>query len=153
MNSLLDMDQTSRELFEKLVKMNPQTLTADECGFLRARRMYMNDQELKEFADMLESDAVGEVAGKKEVKLNNNDLRKEAKALGLKIPQGTKIEQVKAMVDQAKFDKEAADEEAAQAETDRLDKEKADFEAAQAEKEAKKEAHKGNFDSAQTPEL
>lgn len=48
------MDTKSQELFDKIISMDQAMLTEDQIGFLMARRGYMNDEQRKRYADMIE---------------------------------------------------------------------------------------------------
>ena len=144
------MDRLSQERFEKLVTMAPHEVVGDDAAFLRARRTYMNDQEREKFASVLkEIPVVASSDSEPEVKLDRKAMMAEFKQLGLKFNVKLTSAQMKAMIDQAKFDKAA---EAEQAEAKRIEEEaeakKLEDEAKAAEEEKaelERKGHKGNF--------
>ena len=48
------MDQLSQDTFDKLVKLNPEDLTLEQRQFLFARRDYLNNEQKKVFASIVE---------------------------------------------------------------------------------------------------
>jgi len=49
------MNPEAQAIFDKLVKMNPQDLTKEQCNFLHARRPYMNDEQIRVFKEVLDA--------------------------------------------------------------------------------------------------
>lgn len=107
------LDKETQKLFNELVIKGVHELTVEDIGFLRARRDYLSDQDRQKFASVLEV--------KKEVikapvapasDLKRPALMKEAKKLGIKFEKDVTAPQLRAMIDNAKFEKEALEEEA-----------------------------------------
>lgn len=48
------MDQLSQETFDRLVKIDPSSLTSEEIAFLRARRTYLTQDQRRIFISILE---------------------------------------------------------------------------------------------------
>ena len=48
------MDQNSQLELDRILKLDPEILTADEIGFLRARRGYLTSEDKRIFAIHLE---------------------------------------------------------------------------------------------------
>ena len=47
------MDPRSQERLDNILKKDPTTLTQEEIGFLRARRIYLKKIQLEEYASVL----------------------------------------------------------------------------------------------------
>lgn len=47
------MDQRSQELFDEILKKNPDELNESEASFLRARRSYLKKAQLEEYKEVL----------------------------------------------------------------------------------------------------
>ena len=47
------MDPRSQERLDNILKKNPETLTIEEIGFLRARRSYLKKIQLEEYESVL----------------------------------------------------------------------------------------------------
>lgn len=140
------MDALSQERLNEILTKDVSELSAEDRGFLRARRDYLNSEEVSKYESVLSGDSQSssDESSDNSVKLDRNALLAEAKELGIKGANRMKIEQVKAMVDNARFEAEAEAERKAAEEAEA--KAKADAEAAEAE--ANKEGHKGNFSEA-----
>lgn len=48
------MNPEAQVVLEKILAKDKSTLTGDEKAFLRARRSYLNDEQTKRFADVLD---------------------------------------------------------------------------------------------------
>jgi hypothetical protein len=53
------MDQKSKELFDAIIEMDQESLNEEQAGFLMARRGYMNDEQRKRYAKMIEKHEAG----------------------------------------------------------------------------------------------
>ena len=137
------MDALSQERLNEILTKDVSELSAEDRGFLRARRDYLNAEEAHKYESVLSgsSQSASDEDDDNSPKLDRNALLAEAKELGIKGANRMKTEQVKAMVDNARFEAEAEAERKAAEEAEA--KAKADAEAAEAE--ANKEGHKGNF--------
>ncbi len=51
------MDQESKKVFDALVVKDPAELTEDDQAFLRARRLYLNADQLVKFEAILDKDS------------------------------------------------------------------------------------------------
>jgi hypothetical protein len=51
------MDKTSKELFDKLVRMQPHEWSATDIEFMKARQSYLSDQQKTLFAKVLGAEA------------------------------------------------------------------------------------------------
>jgi hypothetical protein len=134
------LDTDTQKVFDEIVAKDPVTLTPDEVGFLWARQSYLSEEQLEKFEAVLQPPMrVSEVEAVE--KLDRNELMRKAKEMGLKPKPTMKAPQVKALIDDAVFEQEVADEE-------RLENEArvAEAEAKAAEEEKAKTGHKGNFD-------
>jgi len=54
------MDKLSQETFDRLVKLDPESLTSNEAEFLRARRSYLTKDQKRIFKSILEVPEVKE---------------------------------------------------------------------------------------------
>ncbi len=54
------MDSASQEHFNEILKKDPDKLTEDEIGFLRARRTYLKAIQLEEYASILNKNQTSE---------------------------------------------------------------------------------------------
>jgi hypothetical protein len=138
------LDTDTQKVFDEIVAKDPVTLTPDEVGFLWARQSYLSEEQLEKFEAVLQPPMrVSEVEAVE--KLDRKELMRKAKEMGLKPKPTMKAPQVKALIDDAVFEQEVADEE-------RLENEArvAEAEAKAAEEEKAKTGHKGNFDSIPT---
>lgn len=85
------MDAESQKTLDVILSMDKDSLTEDQKGFLLARRSYLNDEQRKRYADLIEAheDAVkkGTVGKKAEEKpLSKMKLEElKAKAEGMEI--------------------------------------------------------------------
>lgn len=52
------MDEVSQELFDKLVKLDPENLSTEQKAFLKARRTYMNGSQREIFKDIIREEPV-----------------------------------------------------------------------------------------------
>lgn len=51
----MHMDQKSQEIFDAILKKNPEELNQNEIIFLRARSGYLKKVQLEEYKDVLET--------------------------------------------------------------------------------------------------
>lgn len=135
------MDPVSQERFEKLVNGPVRGMSVDDQMFLRARRDYMSVEELAKFGEIVAVDIkVPTSAPVESSKLDRRSLMKEAAALGIKFPITVTAPQLKALIDNAKFDAEAQNEA-------REENHPGVEEAEVVKEEPAKDGHKGNFSS------
>lgn len=108
------LDKDSQKLFDELVTKGVHELTAEDIGFLRARRDYLSDQDRQKFASVLEvkKELPPQQPTSQGSDLKRPALMKEAKAMGLKFDKDVTAPQLRAMIDNANFEKEALEEEA-----------------------------------------
>jgi hypothetical protein len=52
------MDEESQKVFDGLVQLDPDSLTAEQRGFIRARRDYLNTAQRDTFASVLAEQTV-----------------------------------------------------------------------------------------------
>ncbi len=48
------MDEESKKMLEVIMSKSQEDLSTEERGFLMARRSYLNDEQKKRYADMIE---------------------------------------------------------------------------------------------------
>ena len=107
------MDEQSQKLFDQIIAKNAYELSEIEQGILRARRDYLSDQDRKKFADVLEvKKVVVDSKPSAGPDLKRPALMKEAKKLGIKFEKDVTTPQLRAMIDNAKFEAEALEEDA-----------------------------------------
>lgn len=75
------MNEQDQEIFNKIVKSNPEELVDSERKFLRARRSYLNHEQERVFADVLAEKPQKEEAT--EI-VSYKDLQTKAADLGIK---------------------------------------------------------------------
>lgn len=139
------MDELSQKMFNEIVAKDPHELNKEERLFLRARRSYLRGYDKEKFQELVDSKEPEEVQAEEGEKLDRSALKKEAKSLGITVTSELTTPQIKAMIDNARFDKEEAEDA-------RREKEEADRLAAENankldEEKATKNGHKGNFES------
>lgn len=86
------MDQATKEVFDRIIEKDKDSLSEDERGFLMARRSYLNEEQRARYADMIEEHEAN--IGKEEVPLeemNLKQLKAEAKKRDIDI-KGLKTE-------------------------------------------------------------
>ena len=66
------MDQRSQEYFDKILKKEPETLTEDEIGFLRARQSYLKKAQIEEYDNILNPKVKSQTSEKETVKQDAN---------------------------------------------------------------------------------
>lgn len=106
------MDAESQKIFNKLVSGSVEDLSENDKAILRARQDYLSDQDRKKFASVLEAPVVEVKPVVKAKSLDRKDLEKAAKKLGVKFDDEITDPQLRGLIDNAKFEKEAAKEEA-----------------------------------------
>ena len=106
------MDAESQKIFNKLVSGSVEDLSENDKAILRARQDYLSDQDRKKFASVLEAPVVEAKPVVKAKSLDRKDLEKAAKKLGVKFDDEITDPQLRGLIDNAKFEKEAAKEEA-----------------------------------------
>lgn len=137
------LDTLTQETLNLITSKDVSELTSEDAGFLRARRDYLSDQEKSKFAVILKGEVVTTSISDDptQPKLDRKALMHEAKEMGLQLSRDMTAAQVKALIDNANFEKEEQEEAARDAETKRLAEEAA------AQKEAaESQSHKGNPD-------
>lgn len=60
------MNPEAQAVLEGILAKDKSTLTDDEVAFLRARRSYLNDEQTKRFADVLEGEKSSKKSSKKD---------------------------------------------------------------------------------------
>ena len=94
------MDTQSQELFDRIISMDQELLTADQKGFLMARREYFNDEQKKRYASMIEEHEanMGKPAkGDEEVpltKMTKKELLAKAKELEVEVEDSMTKEEI-----------------------------------------------------------
>lgn len=108
------LDEQSQKTLDQILAKHDYELSDMEKAILRARRDYLSDQDRSRFANILEEkqDEAPVVVNAGQVPLKRPALMKEAKKLGLKVDTSFTAPQLKAMIDNYHFEKEAEDEEA-----------------------------------------
>jgi len=67
------MDQETKDILEGILKMDKESLSEEQKSFLLARRSYLNDEQRKRYADLIEAheaavEAAEEAAGDEDEK-------------------------------------------------------------------------------------
>ena len=143
------MDKKSQEFFDSIIAKDPLTLTAEEAGFLFARRSYLTDEQREIYKLVLVSpvvrDSVDQSFEAVEQKKTRPELMAMAKSMGLPINRNMTGPQLQALIDDANAvrefeleDKQIAEEEAAKVEETPADE----------VEEEPREGHVGNFSQA-----
>jgi hypothetical protein len=95
------MDTKSQELFDKIISMDQETLTDEQKGFLMARRDYMNDEQRKRYADMIELHEKGELFTVPLEKMSVAQLKAEAKKRKVSITGLKTAEEILSAIEEA----------------------------------------------------
>lgn len=80
------MDAQTQEMFDTIIAADKDTLNDQQREFLMARREYMNDDQRKRYADMIEDHEANIGKSGKEVPLSKmklDELKAKAEALGI----------------------------------------------------------------------
>lgn len=101
-----DMNRGAREMFEDLVSKDPHQLNSSQRAFLKARRDYMSEEELKKFAEVLELE-VEEVSL---MDLKRADLDEMAEGLGLEPSEFKNKKQIVKAIEEAQAEDQGSEE-------------------------------------------
>jgi len=92
------MDPKSQETFDRIVSLDPESLTDQDRDFLRARRSYLTPAQEKAFAGVLDSE--GDAPSEKPLaKMNLAELTAKAKELGVEVAEGATKAEVKEAIE------------------------------------------------------
>lgn len=146
MLSISSLDLRTREVLESILLKSPETLSVEECTFLKARRDYLSSDQMAYFGKAMESKSVEVVSAEATPKVEKSMkvLLKASRKLGIELPDDLTPIQIQAMITEKEMELEAAEE-------DKRLKEEADVKA-ELEKEEKAKAeksHVGNFTNAE----
>jgi len=138
------MDEATQAVFNEIVAKDVVELSVQERAFIRARRTYLTQEEYEKFQEVLNENIIQNTTTqtknkKPKKRMSLKKLTQKANKLGLVVGENMTSPQVKAMIDQFKYDQEAAAEQA------ELDKKAAEVK--ENEQAKVKGVHKGNFDS------